>query len=196
MEAKVDLYVNGASNTNGIPDQQVMTWNYDGNVGIGTTGPNSKLQVVAGDGVAAIYSTATNSYGVYGYSASSYGVYANAAGSSAALYAVQTTGTAVQGTVIGAGTGMAGYFNQGGTLTGNATNPATYVLRNQVLGAYTSTGAILKLEDTTASTGNLLELIKQGSTKVVVDSTGNVGIGTTGPGINSKSSVMVMFPLP
>ncbi|OXA75880.1 hypothetical protein B0A65_20535 [Flavobacterium frigidimaris] len=43
--SKLELYVNGSANTNSIPDQQVMTWNYDGNVGIGTTNPTSKLTV-------------------------------------------------------------------------------------------------------------------------------------------------------
>lgn len=44
--SKLDLYINGDSNTNSIPDQHVMTWNYNGNVGIGTSNPSSKLEVV------------------------------------------------------------------------------------------------------------------------------------------------------
>jgi hypothetical protein len=43
--SKLDLYLNGGANINGVPDQHVMTWNYDGNVGIGTTTPLSKLAV-------------------------------------------------------------------------------------------------------------------------------------------------------
>ncbi|MCC9074319.1 hypothetical protein LNQ49_22250 [Flavobacterium sp. F-65] len=43
--SKLDLYINGSANTNTIPDQHVMTWNYDGNVGIGTTTPKNKLDV-------------------------------------------------------------------------------------------------------------------------------------------------------
>jgi len=43
--SKLDLYINGNSNTNSVPDQHVMTWNFDGNVGIGTTSPDSKLTV-------------------------------------------------------------------------------------------------------------------------------------------------------
>jgi len=43
--SKLDLYVNGGANTTSVPDQHVMTWNYDGNVGIGTTNPTSKLTV-------------------------------------------------------------------------------------------------------------------------------------------------------
>jgi len=43
--SKLDLYINGSANTNTIPDQHVMTWNYNGNVGIGITNPNNKLDV-------------------------------------------------------------------------------------------------------------------------------------------------------
>ncbi|MEN2401777.1 hypothetical protein GKZ90_0018455 [Flavobacterium sp. MC2016-06] len=43
--SKLDLYINGGSNTNSVPDQHVMTWNYNGNVGIGTSNPASKLTV-------------------------------------------------------------------------------------------------------------------------------------------------------
>ena len=43
--SKLDLYINGGTNTTSVPDQHVMTWNYDGNVGIGTTNPTAKLTV-------------------------------------------------------------------------------------------------------------------------------------------------------
>ncbi|MBS7256762.1 tail fiber protein [Flavobacterium branchiicola] len=43
--SKLELYVNGNENTTPTPDQHVMTWNYNGNVGIGTTNPTSKLTV-------------------------------------------------------------------------------------------------------------------------------------------------------
>ncbi|MEN2403086.1 hypothetical protein GKZ90_0025085 [Flavobacterium sp. MC2016-06] len=43
--SKLDLYINGNSNTNSIPDQHVMTWNYNGNVGLGTTAPRAVLDV-------------------------------------------------------------------------------------------------------------------------------------------------------
>ena len=43
--SKLDLYINGGTNTTSVPDQHVMTWNYDGSVGIGTTNPDSKLTV-------------------------------------------------------------------------------------------------------------------------------------------------------
>jgi len=43
--SKLELYINGASNNNSIPDQHVMTWNYNGNVGIGISNPKNKLDV-------------------------------------------------------------------------------------------------------------------------------------------------------
>ncbi|WP_203418286.1 hypothetical protein [Flavobacterium sharifuzzamanii] len=43
--SKLELFINGNENTTSIPDQQVMTWNYNGNVGIGQTNPNNKLDV-------------------------------------------------------------------------------------------------------------------------------------------------------
>ena len=43
--SQLDLYINGASNQTNIPDQQVMTWQYNGNVGVGTTNPQALLDV-------------------------------------------------------------------------------------------------------------------------------------------------------
>jgi hypothetical protein len=43
--SKLDLYINGGANTNTVPDQHVMTWNYDGKVGIGTTTPAYNLDI-------------------------------------------------------------------------------------------------------------------------------------------------------
>lgn len=43
--SQLDLYLNGASNQNDIPDQQVMTWLYNGNVGIGRTDPGANLHI-------------------------------------------------------------------------------------------------------------------------------------------------------
>jgi len=43
--SQLDLFLNGASNTSNSPDQQVMTWLYNGNVGIGTTTPGTALQI-------------------------------------------------------------------------------------------------------------------------------------------------------
>ncbi|WPU94317.1 hypothetical protein SNE25_02115 [Mucilaginibacter sabulilitoris] len=43
--SKLDLFINGANNINDTPDQQAMTWLYNGNVGIGVTNPQNKLDV-------------------------------------------------------------------------------------------------------------------------------------------------------
>ncbi len=43
--SQLDLYINGPANTSNIPDQQVMTWLYNGYVGIGTTTPQQKFAV-------------------------------------------------------------------------------------------------------------------------------------------------------
>jgi hypothetical protein len=48
------LLVNGAANTNNIPDQQAMTWDYLGNVGIGISNPTT---YIAGCHGLAIYGT-------------------------------------------------------------------------------------------------------------------------------------------
>ncbi|MDQ0638313.1 hypothetical protein QF042_001878 [Pedobacter sp. W3I1] len=43
--SRLDLYVNGGNNQNNIPDQHAMTWQYNGNVGIGTNNPTTLLQL-------------------------------------------------------------------------------------------------------------------------------------------------------
>ena len=43
--SQLDLYINGAANQTDVPDQQVMTWQYNGNVGVGIIDPHAKLDV-------------------------------------------------------------------------------------------------------------------------------------------------------
>ncbi|CAH0277535.1 MULTISPECIES: hypothetical protein [unclassified Pedobacter] len=43
--SRLDLYVNGANNQSNVPDQHAMTWQYNGNVGIGTNNPMALLQL-------------------------------------------------------------------------------------------------------------------------------------------------------
>jgi len=44
--SRLDLYVNGANNQSNVPDQHAMTWQYNGNVGIGTTEPSATLDIL------------------------------------------------------------------------------------------------------------------------------------------------------
>jgi hypothetical protein len=44
--SRLDLYVNGANNQSNTPDQHAMTWQYNGNVGIGTVEPSATLEVM------------------------------------------------------------------------------------------------------------------------------------------------------
>ena len=60
-------------------------------------------------------------------------------------------------------TGSAGSFTQVGPLPHSTTSPALYAGRTNTFGSFTTTGAILKVEDTTASPGNLAEFWKQGA---------------------------------
>jgi hypothetical protein len=88
-----------------------------GDVGIGTTSPGAKLDVVGGDGNAIEGSTnAASSYGVWG-SGTSAGVYGTAGTSDGAgVYGVNNsaTGTGVEGHNSGAGgAGVAGYATSG-----------------------------------------------------------------------------------
>ena len=64
-------------------------------------------------------------------------------------------------------------------LTSSINQNSAMILKNQTLGAYNSTGAVLRIEDLTASTGNILTLAKQGKTKFAVQSTGNILYDTT-----------------
>ncbi len=43
--SRLDLFVNGPNNQSNIPDQHAMTWQYNGNVGIGTRNPTALLQL-------------------------------------------------------------------------------------------------------------------------------------------------------
>jgi len=66
------------------------------------------------------------------------------------------------------------YALQAGILTDNTSTPTAYILRNLdlVTRSKTATGAVLKVEDSTASTGRLFDLIKLGVSKVYVDNAG------------------------
>jgi hypothetical protein len=120
-------------------------------------------------------------YGIYADSSDSMGVFGVGDGGAGGVGGSSTSGTGVTGssssgtgtvgnTTSGAGvsgqsvSGNGGTFVQTGPLVSSTSSPTIIVKRSNSLGSYTSTGAIIHGEDTTASTGNLLELVKQGNT--------------------------------
>ena len=119
--------------------------------------------------------TGTGGVGVQGSATSGNAIWGNAT-SGEGVYGSSTSGTGVEGESL---SNEAGYFMQDGTLTASTTHSTLYAYRNQTLGSYTSTGAIIRGEDTTASTGNLFELVKQGTNVLSVSSAGNTTIGGT-----------------
>jgi len=119
--------------------------------------------------------TSTSSIAVTGQSTSGYGG-EFVSTSSFGMVGASTSNTGIYGSSL---SGQGGFFTQVGTLTASTTSAVLYAYRNLTLGSYTSTGAIIRGEDPTASTGNLLELVKQGSTLFSVSSAGAVVLGGT-----------------
>lgn len=66
------------------------------------------------------------------------------------------------------------YLNDIRILSANSTDHSCKISKNQTIGAYTSTGSVLRIEDNTASTGNLLNILKQGDSKFLINSSGNM----------------------
>ena len=138
----VNSTVNSTSISIGSNNLTVGTSAYfvsNGNVGIGTSSPPTKLKVVAsgpaiqGDSTSSygVYGTSNSNYGVYGTSTSSYGVYGvsssnfgvrgdstsgtgvyGTSGSSIAVRGISTSSVGVYGTSSGANQG--GYFQSSG----------------------------------------------------------------------------------
>jgi hypothetical protein len=138
--------------------------------------------------------TSASTIALSGSSTSSYGV-SGTSNSSVGVNGVSTSGIGVAGGstsnfgLYGRSVSNAGaYVTQQGTLTGNTSSSALYVSRQSTLGSYTSTGAIIHGEDTTASTGNLLELVKQGTTDFSVDNTGVVHANNGIAGVTTGSA--------
>jgi hypothetical protein len=81
--------------------------------------------------------------------------------------------------------GSARKCQQSGTLTANTTSPTLYVYKNPTLATFTSSGAVIRIEDTTASSGPLLLLVKQGTTYFTDDQYGHIQVGGTTPSLTS-----------
>jgi YVTN family beta-propeller protein len=172
-----------------------VTIDTSGNVGIGTTTPLAKLDINASSSSVGLNITNVNSAGnAYGIKITnvnagsvSYGVlvssYVSEAFSAQTDYGRVLSGSSVHGTGINmmSQVGSAAVLSQSSTIDSISTNPAVYVLRDTVLSGYDMTGAVLKVESSVADSGNLLEVVKQASTKFVINSVGKVGIGTTSP---------------
>lgn len=76
---------------------------------------------------------------------------------------------------------VAGIFRQYADLALTVTNtdPGVSIERNYSLGAADATGAMLRFTDTSASTGNTIETLRNGSTRFIVNNIGYIGINVT-----------------
>ncbi|MDD5627182.1 MAG: hypothetical protein PHW01_04225, partial [Patescibacteria group bacterium] len=176
--SNLDLYINGAGNTTDIPDQQAMTWNYAGNVGIGDATPDYLLDVA---GTAGFDSTLTMTGSAANIAlGSNYlsgdggdeGIYVDSGGKvgigtpspSNYLHVYSTGTTVITSQTTGAADTVA--FQ----LIGGAANANWYIMTNRsdLFGAADSIG-FYKNSGTPG-------------TKLVIQDNGNVGIGTAAPG--------------
>jgi len=153
--SQLDLFINGSSNQNDIPDQHVMTWAYNGNVGIGTSGPLARLHLV-GSGVSV---DGGNSISV---SNNDLAIQANTGGRSATLGAQLEF-------VIPANTDGTNSWGQGRIITvagntGNGNATGKMILGTRRMFDKLGTGAQWYY-------GN----------DIVIDGSGNVGVGTLNP---------------
>jgi len=180
----------------GAAASNIMTWNYTGNVGIGTTSPNTKLEV---------YSSTAGTATIGRFGAANYGIAANK--------------TYIQiGTQYEDGSSRIGSSNPSGNLselffeTATATSgvfaermritsagitqlkPASNELALEVFVGATSTGAMIGDANNFiigGQTGKGLVLCTNnlGQEKMRITTGGNVGIGTTSPASNRKLTV-------
>lgn len=77
--------------------------------------------------------------------------------------------------------GIAGSFTQSGTLLANMTANGVSIVRSTALNGFTSTGALYFANDTSGSTGALLDLQKSSSSVFKVDNNGHVVSGGSTP---------------
>jgi len=162
-----------SANETGVRGDSV---NGSGVVGSSTSGYGVYGQTSSGTGVYGLSSTSTgvsgistSSYGTYGQSASNSGVYGSS-GSSDGVTGSSSSGAGVRGTSLSY---IGIRAQQTGTLTASTSSPTLYSVRSSTLGSYTSTGAIVRAEDTSGSTGNLFEAAENGTILYSIDHYGN-----------------------
>ena len=171
----------GATTTNGISIDTEDTYEiglYAISSGIGVKGESRETYGVYGNSTAAtgVYGTSDSGYGVEGYSASGMAIYGNST-SNIAIQGASYTGTAVYansdyGTglvgISGEGIGVSAYSttNIGLQVNGNGTIAIDVILGNSNKGLVINSG--------TSSTGNFIELAKNGVDKLVVNQQGEL----------------------
>jgi hypothetical protein len=154
------------------------------------TGPTSshRLFVTTSSGTSAILGQYLGAgYGLYGTSNStSAAIYGLNSSSAAGVYGENNmSGDGIYGKAYA---GRAAAFYQAGILSTGNTSPTVYIRREWDLNGQSATGALLEINDGTASTGDLLKVAKGGSVKLAVDSDGNLGVGASTPNYRLEAS--------
>jgi len=158
----------------------------------GTTGFVAMGAAPASDKVLYAVTAAASTYGVYGQSTNYIGVRGNST-SNIAVYGTSTSSYGVYGSSVSffggyfqslSGIGLRGY--QTGALTANTVNYAIHAYRNLTLGAFDATGAVMRVEDATASSGLLAEWVKEGATVASLSNTGDFILSNPSPTGNSR----------
>jgi hypothetical protein len=186
--ASTGVYGNSTNGTGiyGVSTNYHGVWGYSANdQGVRGESPNGSGVVAQSTSGYGVYAQSTNGVGVYGQSStstglsgissSSYGAYGQSSSNSGVygtsgiwdgVTGISTSGIGVHGTST---SGQAMKAQQTGTLTAATTSQTLYALRSSTLSGYTSTGAIIRAEDTSGSTGNLLEAAENGTVLYSID---------------------------
>lgn len=161
--ASYQLYVAG----NGNAKRGLLVNGTD--IGLNVTAVDASsigIEAHAGAGGYAVYGIVTSGRGVYGQASTGFGVAAEVSNvNGLCLYASDA---------LGAKTAL---FDQTGTLAATNSNINTRITRTIDLNGFDMTGALLHINDNTASTGDLLTVIKVGSTYFSIKEDGTMTAG-------------------